>query len=484
MNSRYFHRTRSGERGSVLIVSMILCAIISVSLSSYLQLSRSTLTNSNAGLYNHAAMNLAENGLEEAVYAINKTVADSSYDWDANGWDTASPVPAGDARRRLPESGYYSFDQGVKGYVRVYVLGYNGASPRAMARSTILIPNSRTIEKWVEVRLRRSSRFSNGLVAKDSLSFSGSNASVDSWNSKKNDDGSARATPVAYSDAVKDDKGSIGSISVGVNAVLVQNAKIWGYAATGGAQPSVGSNGLIGPFGTDDGDVDATRVSTDFAANFDNISNPSNGGDNIGDITDDLSLPRSSDTAAADSKYYYTVGQINFNNKALSIQKKTSASPAVHVVITLTNVTTSIDIGGGSGALNIESGSKLEVYAPGDVKIAGNGVMNGGSTAATANLPDAFQLYGTKTSGTQDIQISGNGVLSGVVYAPFGSVKINGNGDVCGSVVANDITVVGNATFHYDESLSEMDGNSPYRISLWREISSATDRSDITVLSW
>ena len=463
---------------------MILCAIISLSLSSYLQLSRGTLTNSNASLYTNAALNLAENGLEEAVYAINKTVADSSYSWSSNGWDTASPVPAGDARRRLPASGYYTFDQGVRGYVRVYVLGYNGASPRAMARSTILIPNSRTIEKWVEVRLRRSSRFSNGLVAKDSLSFSGSNASVDSWHSKKNDDGTARATSVPYSDSVKDDKGSIGSISVGVNAVLVQNAKIWGYASTGGSQPSVGSNGLIGPFGTDTGDVDATRVSTDFSASFDNISNPTNGGDSIGDITGNLSLPRAGDTAASDSKYYYTVGQINFNNKTLSIQKKTSTSPAVNVVITLTNVTTSINIGGGSGALNIESGSKLVVYAPGDVKIAGNGVMNGGTTSATANLPEAFQIYGTKTSGTQDIQLAGNGVLSGVVYAPFGSVKINGNGDVCGSIVANDITVVGNATFHYDESLSEMDGNSPYRVSSWREITSATDRNAITVLSW
>jgi len=110
--------------------------------------------------------------------------------------------------------------------------------------------------------------------------------------------------------------------------------------------------------------------------------------------------------------------------------------------------------------------------------------MNGGTTAAAANLPEAFQIYGTKTSGVQDIQIAGNGVLSGLVYAPQGSVKINGNGDVCGSVVANDITVVGNAAFHYDESLADFGGNSPYRISLWREITSATDRNAITVLSW
>lgn len=472
------------QRGSVLIVAMVLAAVISVSLASYLQLSRSSLNISNAALYQNAAMNLAENGLEEAVYSINKYVADNSYSWTGDGWTTTSPLPAGDARKRLPASGSYAFDQGVTGVVRVYVLGYTGAAPRALARATISIPNGRPIEKWLEVRLRKTSKFSNGLVAKDYISFSGNNASVDSWHSKKNDDGTARASSVPYSSSVKHDKGSVGSISIGVNAVLVQNADIWGYAATGGALPNIGSNGVIGPFGTTTGTMDMSRVSTDFSASFDNVSNPTNAGDNIGDISDSLNLPRAADVAASDSKYYYTVGQISFNNKILAIKKKTAASPSVKVVLTLTNTTTSINIGGGSGALNIESGSTLEVFAPGDVKIAGSGVMNGGTTAATANLPEAFQLYGTKTSGVQAISIAGNGVLSGLVYAPFGSVKINGNGDVCGSVVANDITLVGNAQFHYDESLADFGGNAPYRISLWREITSAADRSAITVLSW
>jgi hypothetical protein len=430
-------------------------------------------------------MNLAENGLEEAMYAINKTVADSSYNWASNGWDTASPVPAGDARRRLPASGTYNFDQGVTGTVRVYVIGYAGTAPRALARSTVNLGSGRTLEKWVEIRMRKTSKFANGLVAKDSIRFSGNNASVDSWHSKKNDDGTPRGSPVPYSSAVDHDKGSVGSISVSVDAVLVQNADIWGYAATGGAVPAVGSNGLVGPYGTASGTMDMTRVSTDFSASFDPVSPPTTAGyTDITNITANTSLPRASDSPASDGKYYYTTGQINFTNKILSIRKHPTTLQTAQVVITLTNTTTSIDIGGGSGALNIETGSQLELYAPGSIKIAGQGVMNGGTTAATANLPEKLQIWGTKTSGVQDIQIAGNGVLSAVVYAPQGSVKINGNGDVCGSVVANDITVVGNAFFHYDESLGDFGGNNPYRVSLWREITSAAGRSAITVLSW
>jgi hypothetical protein len=474
----------AATRGSVLIVAMIISAVISVSLVSYLQMSRTSLEISNGAFYRNAAMNLAENGLEEAMYAINKTVADSSYSWSEHGWDTAYPVPVGDARRRLPsESTTYNFDQNVTGIVRVYVFGYNSSAPRAVARSIITLSTGQTIQKWVEIRLRKSSRFANGLVAKDSIRFSGSNASVDSWHSKKNDDGTPRTTPVSYSSAVDHDKGSIGSISIGVDAVLVQNADIWGYAATGGALPNVGANGLIGPFGTPANTMDMSRVSTNFTTSFDPVGPPANGGDIIGDISTNLNLPRAADTLT-DGKYYYTVGQIAYNNKTLAIKKKTPTSPAVHVVITLTNPTTSINIGGGSGALNIESGSQLELYAPGDIRIAGQGIMNGGTTAGTANLPESLLIWGTKTSGVQDIQIAGNGALSAVVYAPQGSVKINGNGDVCGSVVANDITLVGNAAFHYDESLGDFGGNNPFRVALWHEISSAAERSAITVLDW
>jgi type II secretory pathway pseudopilin PulG len=472
------------SKGSVLIVAMILSAVIGISLVSYMQLSRTSLVISNNALYNNAAMNLAENGLEEAMYAINKTVADSGYNWGTNGWDTASPVPAGDARRQLPASGTYTFDQGVTGTVRVYVHGYAGTAPRAVARSTVTLANGTTIRKWVEIRLRKTSKFANGLVAKDSIQFKGNNASVDSWHSKTNDDGTLRASPVSYSDGVKHDKGSIGSISISADSVLVQNADIWGYAATGGALPTVGSQGLIGPFGTPANTMDMSRVSTDFSTSFDAVTPPANAGYIIADITDNLDLPRPADAAAADAKYYYTTGQINFNNKTLAIQRKAVGQPAVHVIITLTNATTSIDIGGGSGSLNIQSGSQLELYAAGDIKIAGNGVMNGGTTVGTANLPEAFQIWGTKTSGVQDIQIAGNGVLSGLIYAPQGSVAINGNGDVCGSVVANDITVVGNAAFHYDESLGDFGGNNPFRISLWRELTDAASRNAVTVLNW
>jgi hypothetical protein len=99
--------------------------------------------------------------------------------------------------------------------------------------------------------------------------------------------------------------------------------------------------------------------------------------------------------------------------------------------------------------------------------------------------PKQFQLWGTKTSGTQTMAFAGSGLFSGVLYAPNASVSIVGNGAVCGSVVAGDIVLAGNAQFHYDESLAKLGADNPYRISKWKELTSATDRNAYaSILNW
>lgn len=448
----------NARRGSLLIVAMIFSAVLGIAITSYIQLARTNLNVSSRAFYNNAGINLAETGLEEAMWSINQMVANNANAWD--GWTN-------DGTNAWRKWTGYAFDQNATGTVRVYVTNYKGTSaPSLVARASVDVAQGADIDKWILVTLRKRSKFANGLVAKESIGFSGNNATVNSWNSDPDNNPATAAIP--YSDAVKKDNGSVGSISVSVDAVLVQNADIWGYAATGGALPKVGSNGLVGPFGTKSGTMDMNRVSTDFSANFDPVTAPSNSYYVIGGITSSITLPRVGDTPAADGKYYYEATQINFNNEAVTI--------AGNVILKLTDSTTSIKIGGGSGEFIVKSGAKVEIYAPGDIDIAGNGIFNGGTTAATANQPASCQIYGTSTD-KQSISIAGNGVLSAVCYAPMGSVKINGNGDVCGSVVANDITVVGNATFHYDESLANMDTGNPYGITGWTELTQATQRA-------
>lgn len=458
-------RSARAERGSLLIVAMILTAVIGISLASYIRLGRTSLTISNRALYHNAAMNLAENGLEEAMYSVNRLVEDPTYSWTGDGWTEVGA----NARRKWTG---VAFDQNATGEVRVFVTGFAGpAGPRVRARSLVTLGGGAAagapIEKWVEVQLRKTSKFANGLVAKDSILFKGNNASVNSWNSDP--DNNPGTPAIAYSDAVKNDSGSIGSISVSVEAVLVNNADIWGYASTGGAQPTVGTQGLIGPFGTTAGTVDPTHVSTDFSAGFEPVAQPT-GGTAIAPITGLTTLPAVPATTDTYSVASITLGGASTNK--LVIQGN------VTLYVTAVAGSGAIDITG-NGSIEILPGASLKIYTAGNVDIAGNGVMNGGTDAATANQPINFQLWGTSTDPVSDqsIEIKGNGVLSGIVYAPNGDVKINGNGAVMGSIVAENITLVGNAAFHYDESLANFGGGNPFRVTRWTELTSAADRA-------
>jgi hypothetical protein len=477
-------RNGDARRGSLLIVAMLLCAIIGISIVSYINVGRSSLTMSNRSLYNNGAMNLAENGLEEAMYSVNKLVADSTYSFTGDGW---TAVGTSDMRRKWTGT---AFDQNATGEVRVYIYNYNG-TPKIISRSLVSLGGqaSAAVEKWIEVQLRKTSKFANGLVAKDSIRFSGNNASVDSWNSKlypstgtdtdgdgtvdaldtdANGDGVTDAS-IPYSAGVRRDNGSVGSVSVSVDAVLVQNADIWGYAATGGALPSVGSNGLVGPFGTATGTMDMSRVSTDFSASFDPVTAPTTG-TTIAAIGNG-DLPTSLGTAGATTTLRLpSISSSGNSSKVLTIRGNTT------LVLTASAGASAINMTGQS-SIYIEPGATLTIYTEGDVSIGGNGVTNGGTTTATANQPSSFQIWGTRTSGTQSVSIAGNGVLSAVAYVPNGSLSINGNGDVMGSFVANDINVTGNASFHYDESLGNFGGNNPYRVTKWNELSESTTRA-------
>jgi hypothetical protein len=462
---------RSSERGSLLIVAMLLCAIIGISLVSYINVGRSALKTSNRSLYNNAAMNLAENGLEEAMYSINKLVSDSTYSFSTDGW---TPVGTDDMKRKWTGT---AFDQNATGEVRVYLYNYTGAAaPNIIARALVTVKgdsNSAPVEKWVRVQLRKTSKFANGLVAKQTINFNGS-PQIDSWNSDP--DNNPATAPIPYSTAVRNDAGSVGSISVGVNAVLVDNADIWGYVGTGGSAPQVGSTGTIGPFGTPVGTTVASHVTTDFSASFDNVSAPSTYTyANAGPLNADTVLPDDipGATLAADGKYYISCTNMGGSNNVFTI------ASGKKVVLKVTDTAGNcIDIKGGSGGLNISSGASLEIYAAGNINIGGQGAMNGGTTTATMGQPVNLQIYGTKTSGTQNISIKGNGLFSGVLYAPFGSVQLDGSVQTYGSVVANDITLNGStAQFHYDESLGNFGGNNPFRVSRWDELNSATDRT-------
>ena len=453
---------RDRERGSLLIVAMLLAAVIAISLGSYISLGRTSLKLSNRSFYNNAAINIAETGIEEALWSFNQATAGVALNIAWVDWDRTDGVTA---KRTFTD---FTLSGGNTASVKVYVDHFDPSAstqPTVVAQSMITLANaSGTLSKTVEVKLRRRSKFAMGLVAKNQITFNGNNASVDSWNSDPDNDPSTAAIafdPVRANGIVHD-RGSVGSTSVAVGSVAVNNADIWGFASVGSSSAtaiSVGTNGTISDFSHAAGTVDTTRIATDFTANFDDATNPA-GGSTLGSIGVTLG------TAGTTATYRFG-GTIN---SSLTIHGN------VTLILTALPGNNAISLTGGDG-LTLAANATLTIYTAANVKIAGNGVLNNNVSPVT------FQLWGTGVSGGgQDIQIAGNGALKGIVYAPNANLKINGNGDVMGSVVANNITVVGNAAFHYDESLANWGANNPYGIVKWRELTAPSDRATYTTV--
>lgn len=464
---------KSQERGSVLLVALILAGVIAISLTSYIQLTTQAAKMANRSFYMDAAQNLSDAGMEVALWAMN----------NGNNWSGAGLTSSASNQYRgtFPSSGNYTFMGNVTGNVKIWADVTNDKQPHVVAKATITLVDGSTITKEAEAYIKQSSYFDNGMVA-PTISFSGNNVTVNSWNSVVGN------SVQPYSSSVAAANVTVGATSLIPGALSDGNGKIYGYAASGSADSGGGitlKQGIIG--GTsfvnnsaNKGQIEDGHASYDFTASFPDVSAPTAPGNYIVNTFTSSTLntlPRGTDSPASDGYYYYNYSDITLNGS--DVFEITSGK--VRIIMT-GNISIT-----GNGALKIDTGAKLELYTSNDVKIAGNGLLNGtGNSTATANQPINFQLYGTRTasaagnSSFQDIQISGNGYLSGVVYAPNGNISINGggsSGNVLGAMVGHSITMVGNTSFHYDESLPNNLVSGLFKVRKWRELVSDTDRA-------
>ncbi|SDS66406.1 hypothetical protein [Opitutus sp. GAS368] len=443
-------QSRPGQaRGAVLIVALLITALIALALGSYLTLNLGTARLARQSYQQSASFHLAEAGAEEAVWSFNQANAHNPAAW--TGWTVQQ------AAAWCKFSGF-DFGGNTTGTIKVYVDNASPAGadkPTVVAMAVVEAPGTPPTTKMVSVTLARRSYFATGIVARNSISFSGLNTSVDSWNSNPSNDPAAAAVP--YSAAVRHDGGSVATLAVQNSAVLVNQASVWGSVATGGAAPAVGTNGSIRGASTPAGvQIDPARVTTDFTADLPLITAPVDG-------TPIASVGATLGTLGQATKWRCPSISLN-GSKTLTILGD--------VTLVLTASTGSaLDITG-NASLIVPAGSSLTVYVEGDCKIAGNGLANANQR------PGTCQIWGTSTSAAgQSIEVAGNGALKTVIYAPNADVKVNGNGDIMGALVANTVTFTGNASFHYDESLANSGGNTPFGISRWRELTTAEDRT-------
>jgi hypothetical protein len=476
LDSNPVNRFRGGmpwaasERGSLLIVVMIVSAVIGISLASYLRLTTNSLRMADRSFFTTAAVNLAEIGVEEAMYCYNR-LNDVAHDRDAwvvagRAWTIAND---NSVTTTLPE---FSLGPGATGIVKVYCTHYNpgGTNPRIVARAAVTGSQGPIQEKWLEVTLRRRSLWANGMVARNTIVWNGGNSTADSWDSSLGPYGSAASPARANA--------TVGTPTSDNGAVDVSGGAIRGRLMTAGGTIAKNSGAILSDTTTGTG-WDSSLQTNDFSATFPPITVPAPPSANVtpvhssATITFPATLPRPTDRPALDGVYYYEFAS-NYGLSGAGAASNVLQIDAPVVFLATNHTTTSpnlIDLSG-NASISVSATGSLNIYTSGNIEVAGNGIAN--DTSTPANL----QIFGTAASvGTQTIRFVGNGSSIAAIYAPNAAFQLKGNGDLQGAVVAYDINLNGNAAFHYDEALGSLSTGNPYGVVQWRELRSANERA-------
>ena len=440
---------RRTDRGSALITVLLLAAIVAVVASHLLSRSVQEHRLATRSYYQSVALNLAEAGIEEAMWAVNNGFVDTSHGWSDAGDSTG-------ARMRATTSGL-TLAQG-SGEVHLRIDSPATDSPVATALGVVRIPGQIPVSKQLRVPLSRRSIWANAIVAKNSVVFNGNKISIDAYDS---------AVGPWHATTNRLDRATVATNLATNGGLEVNNADIFGSVATGGGKPLVGPNGSVrgatSPNTLPD-NTDPNNVRTDFSYNIPDATTPTAAPISLGAVTNSLTLPRAGDTPGADGRYTYSASSIDLTNKAITI------SGAVDLI-----VTGNISIGGNSGSITVGStaGTQLQLYAAGNVSLGGQGTVNQTSS------PPNMTIYGTRTQaqaatlGRQVFSLSGNAAFSGLVYAPNAEVTLSGGGSAGrfdGAIIGYSVTFNGNYDFHYDVQLEGIESERFFRPGAWVEL--------------
>ncbi|MCX5714430.1 MAG: hypothetical protein NT033_06425 [Candidatus Omnitrophica bacterium] len=285
------------------------------------------------------------------------------------------------------------------------------------------------VQRTVVVRFITKSSLTNAVLAKGSITMSG-NGKTDSYDSSKGQ----------YGGNNKGSDGDVATDGTGTGIITLSgNATVNGDANTGtGGTVVQNSNAKV--TGTISSDNNISIPSVEVPSCLTSLSGDTN-----------LSVGGNNTQPLPSGNYRYSSMSIESNGKL-------NVTGTVKIYLT---GNPSLNISG-NGKLIISGGGNLIIYADGVCNLGGNGIVN------STTVPKNFILKSTYT-GAQGINITGNGNLQGIVYAPDTDILNSGDGSVFGALIGKTANISGNGDVHYDESLAHFMDFSNCVIDNWAD---------------
>jgi hypothetical protein len=446
MNFRRFSRNPR-QNGSALLVTLVVSALVGVSLYAYLSLVHTqNLSIARSQAWNYS-MAIAEAGIEEALTQIRKNWGHLERD----GWTESGGCFV---KQRTLDEGYYQ------------VMVSNVSPPVVYSRGYVKAPKSTSYlnPRLVRVTTSSSGMWRKGMVAKGSIDLKGNNIRSDSFDSAD----PSRSTGGKYDPAKKGDRGDVATNSSLTNSFSIGNADIWGHVATGpGGAVSIGPGGSVGSLGWHgggSGGIETGWFTDDMNVSFDDVTLPFSG-----------TPPTPASGIVGTTNYAYVLGNGNYQLSSLSMSgnaskpNKSGISDAPAVMVNgdaVLYVAGDVSLTGGA-YIYVNSTARLKMYVGGaSASLGGNGVMNAAGNATN------FFYYGLPSN--TGLSFSGNAAFSGAIYAPNADFTLGGGGsdtyDFVGASVTSTVKMNGHFNFHYDENLGRLTPGGVFVVTSWAEL--------------
>ena len=420
---------KSNERGAALLAAVCFATVLAVALTSYLSLCYRTLELSGRSVQGMRSIELAESGLEEALWALNKN------DWA--GWTIAG------ANATKTVSGF-TYDSGVTGSISLRVSGYDGsAGTRTLsATGTTTLPDGSSVSRTLTSTASKAPLFVNALAAVSSRVRFRSAGTVDSYDSSL---GTYATQTPGFAAVVCSGSPSSSSATVQLN-----RAEVKGYVATLSTGPSYSTGArLTGPTTPVTTNIDSTRISTSpYQPLFDEVK-PSGAGAPLFPGTTTIGL-----RGATTETLYYAADVDLTGSQVLTVD-----GPVVLVVAKDLAISD-------SASIRITVNGSLRVHVSGDISLNGAGIQN------DTKLPKKLIIIAT-TNHYDSYGMATNTPFYGVIYTPFNSFTVSNSQDVFGAIVARSMTLSASPNIHYDVDLRRAVANgvaTPFAVANVQEV--------------
>lgn len=474
-------RRRNHERGSVVVWTMIIVAILSLLGAEVLHVVSAKYQNAIQTASWQEALLGSESGIDLAIVELRKSLRPTpNYAWDtATGWNN-TPVNGVTNHTKTTATAAAPMTISVNVDAPPALVDANNGWQYYRIRAVGTVPMNappRANDNKQDTRLRRLSlhweRFTNGALLAQAISTPQASRRTE-----------AIVRPVSSFDQA--------IMSVGMLDLTDQNIIIDSYDSR---SPTKSTGGLYdvtkrqenGDIATDGQILNAgnAHVYGDVSTNSGTVSGVANvtgqqrddfyqepiaiAAPNWSSVNASPILVNGTTTLAASATAGSAASRYVLSSVSLSGTQVLTLSGAANGSLTYIEIYVTGDVQAtGNAQVILAPGVRAKLYFAGNVSIAGNGVVN------SNNQPGDLILYGINPpdGSARSLQLGGNSQLSAAVYAPAFDVQINNGGtrgSVYGSFVGKTMKMNGVTDLHYDEALGSGGVINSYKIVSWFE---------------